>query len=64
MGIHKLTDLLKAKCPECIKEIDIKELTGTIVAVDASMVNPLCEQLWLFNTFNFLFNRQCINFWL
>ncbi|CAM9198052.1 unnamed protein product [Chrysoparadoxa australica] len=37
MGIHGLTKLLQDECPEALKEIEIKSLTGRKVAIDASM---------------------------
>jgi len=39
MGITRLMNLLKEKCPESIKQLDLKAYTGRIVACDASMVN-------------------------
>ena len=38
MGIHGLTKLLSDECPGCIKEQELKNLTGRKVAIDASMV--------------------------
>ncbi len=38
MGITRLMNLLKEKCPDAIKQLDLKAYTGRIVACDASMV--------------------------
>lgn len=38
MGITRLMHLLKEKCPEAIKQFDLKTYTGRTVACDASMV--------------------------
>ena len=38
MGITRLMNLLREKCPEAIKQLDLKAYTGRIVACDASMV--------------------------
>mgnify|MGYP002621021084 CR=1 FL=1 len=38
MGIHKLMSLLREKAPNSIKEFQMENLTGNIVACDASMV--------------------------
>ena len=38
MGITRLMDLLKKKCPQAIKQLDLKAYTGRTVACDASMV--------------------------
>ena len=39
MGITRLMHLLREKCPEAIKHLDLKAYTGRSVACDASMVN-------------------------
>lgn len=39
MGITRLTHLLKEKCSNSIKSLDLKAYTGRTVACDASMVN-------------------------
>ncbi len=39
MGITRLMHLLKEKCPDAIKQLDLKAYTGRVVACDASMVN-------------------------
>ncbi len=41
MGITRLMQLLKDKCPNSIKQLDIKAYTGRIVACDASMVRKI-----------------------
>ena len=38
MGISKIFDLIKKKCPEAIKETKIKDYQGKTIAFDASMV--------------------------
>jgi hypothetical protein len=38
MGITRLMHLLREKCPEAIKQIDLKSYTGRQVACDASVV--------------------------
>lgn len=39
MGITRLMNLLREKCPQSIKtQVDSKAYTGRIIAVDASMV--------------------------
>jgi hypothetical protein len=39
MGITRLMHLLREKCPEAIKQIDLKSYTGRQVACDASVVS-------------------------
>jgi hypothetical protein len=39
MGIKGLMKLLKEKCPQGIKQLDLKAYTGRTVACDASMVS-------------------------
>lgn len=55
MGIKNLMNLLRDKCPEAIKQLDLKAYTGRTVACDASMVRFIL--LILNNLF-----RQYINF--
>jgi hypothetical protein len=42
MGIKNLMKLLKEKCPNAIKQLDLKTYTGRMVACDASMVRIIC----------------------
>ncbi len=38
MGITRLMYLLKEKCPEAVRSLDLKTYTGRTVACDASVV--------------------------
>jgi flap endonuclease-1 len=37
MGIKQLTKLISELCPGCIREQELKQLTGRKIAIDASM---------------------------
>jgi len=45
-------NLLREKCPEAIKQLDLKAYTGRIVACDASMVNLYRNNLVYLSIFN------------
>lgn len=38
MGISKIFDLIKKKCPEAIKQRTASDFKGKIIAIDSSMV--------------------------